>query len=547
MNYPIHRAERSRRRENMSRQLRVWLVSGLFLVLGCALALAQSTTSVVSGTVLDPGKASIPGASVEVVNANTGTTVKASTDAKGYWAIPDLAPGSYKVTVNHVGFKVGVVSNVKIDAGIPATVNVTLQVGEQSQTVEVTSGAEVVQSETATVSNNIQAAQIRELPFTSRNVTELVATQPGTESAGGIRYSLIDGLPQSTVNQTLDGINIQDNGAKSGDGIFVAVQPRTDAVQEVTVSSAASGADSLGQGAVQMKFVTKSGTNQWHGDLFEQNRNQILEANYFFNAAAGLPRDKLNLNDFGGSIGGPVIKNKVFFFFAMDAFRLPQSILETGQNWLTPTAATGVFTYKESNGTVNTVNLYTLAQNEDAKLPSNIRQFPTSADPKLATMEAQIQSLIAQSGLPQVSRVSSNNDYNRFGFSSSPSGTNNRNFPTSRVDWDINSKNRFSFIANYQTNDRLPDAVNNTEAILPGTGSLLGSPVVSGQYDDFFTYVGQLRSTLSPNITNELHFGEVGGADWFDGPMSGVLAPYDQFWYGTLASFNSYITNPYRV
>ncbi|HVA64502.1 MAG TPA: carboxypeptidase regulatory-like domain-containing protein [Terriglobales bacterium] len=516
---------------------------GLLLLAGASAAYSQATTSTLNGTVLDTEKASVPAAAVQVVNPSTGSKLSAATDARGYWAIPDMSAGTYQVTVTHAGFKTQVVSNVKIDAGVPATVNVTLQVGQASQTVEVTGGAEVLQTDTAAVSSTIQGAQIHDLPFTSRNVTELVATQPGTQTGNAVRQSLIDGLPQSAISQTLDGINIQDNTAKSGDGIFVAVFPRTDAVEEVTMSTAAAGADSLGGGAVQIKFVTRSGTNQWHGDLFEQNRNQALEANYFFNAAAGLPRDKLNLNEFGGRIGGPILKNKLFIFFSTEAFRLPQSFLITNQNWLTPTAQSGVFTYKDSTGTVQSINLYGLAAAENPNLPAGDRAFATTTDPLLAKTQAAIQSLVTSSGLPQVSRIASNNDYNRYNFSSSPATFNNRNFPTARLDWDINSKNRLSYITNWQTNDRHPDALNGTVAILPGTGTVVGSADIASQIGEEFTDVWSLRTIFSPALTNSIRYGIEGGNVWFSSGLT--PAPYAQ-WNGVLPAFSGYITNPYR-
>lgn len=527
--------------------LRVWTWRGLammaMVVLLATAARPQAAVSTLSGTVLDTAKASVPGATVTVTNPGTGLKLTASTDLRGYWALPAMSAGTYQVAVSHVGFQTQLVSNVKIDAGVPATVNVTLKVGEATQTIEVTGGAEVLQTSTAAVSSTLQGAQIHDLPFTSRNVTELIATQPGTQTGDAVRQSLIDGLPQSAISQTLDGINIQDNTAKSTDGVFVAVFPRTDAVEEVTVGSAAAGADSLGGGAVQIKFVTRSGSNQWHGDLFEQNRNQALEANYFFNAASGLPRDKLNLNEFGGSVGGPILKNKLFMFFSVEAFRLPQSYLITNQNWLTPTAQTGVFTYKDSTGAVQTVNLYGLAAAENPKLAAGTRPFATAPDPLLAKTFGEIQTLVDQSGLAQVSRVASSNDYNRYNFSSAPPTYNNRNFPVARFDWDINAKNRLSYITNWQTNDRHPDALNGTVQILPGTGTVLGSPDIADQIGEEFTDDVQLRTVFTPAITNALNWGIEGGNVWFSAGLT--PAPYAQ-WNNVLPSFNNYITNPYR-
>jgi len=116
------------------------------------------------------------------------------------------------------------------------------------------------------------------------------------------------------------------------------------------MSTAAAGADSTGEGATQIKFVTRSGTNQFHGGLFETNRNSYFEANYYFNGINGLKRDFLNLNEYGYRIGGPIKKNKLFFFNTYEFFFLPQSFLTSGQTWLTRAAGNGVFTYKDSGG-----------------------------------------------------------------------------------------------------------------------------------------------------------------------------------------------------
>src|SRR5262249_41091327 len=152
------------------------------------------------------------------------------------------------------------------------------------------------------------------LPFTSRNALELIATQAGTQTGGTVRNSYINGLPWSAINITTDGINTQDNYYKSGDGFFSTIPVRTDSMDEVTLTTSAAGVDSLAQGAAQIKFVTKGGTNDYHGGAFWQHRNTALNANYYFNNINGSPRDKLILNNGGVHVGGPVWRNKLFFF-----------------------------------------------------------------------------------------------------------------------------------------------------------------------------------------------------------------------------------------
>src|SRR5580693_6788776 len=342
-----------------------------------------TTTARMDGVVTDPAGASVPGAQVVVLQIATGQPFRATTDEKGYWALPSMQTGTYKVTVTHPGFKAATNGSVTLDAGVPATVNITLEVGAATETVEVTAGADIVQTTTATVTSTLQGRQVNDLPFTSHNVTELIASQPGTQNADGVRYATVNGLPQPTINITIDGINVQDNDTKSNpDSVFNAVQPRTQAIEEMNMSQAAVGADSSGEGAVQIKFVTKSGSNQFHGGLYETNRNSYFEACAFFNCLAHTAKDRINLNEYGFTIGGPVVKNKLFFFESFEFFDLPQTFPET-EDYLTTTAASGIFTYNEG-GVVKTINLLQLAAAANPNLPAADRQFPTAVDPTLA-------------------------------------------------------------------------------------------------------------------------------------------------------------------
>jgi hypothetical protein len=512
-----------------------------FLFLSAAASWAQVATSRLDGTVTDPQGAAIPGALVEIFKKSENQTFTTKTDGKGHWVVPSLPSDTYRIAITQAGFKKAELAAVMLDAGVPSTVNTTLEIGAVTETMEVTGGAEIVQSDTATVTSILQGNQIHDLPFTSHNVTELIATQPGTQTTLAVRTSTVNGLPQSTINITMDGINIQDNTLKSTDGVFNTVQPRVDAIEEVTMTTAASGADNNGQGSTQIRFVTRSGTNEFHGGLFEQNRNTYFSANYYFNGVNGLQRDRLNLNEFGGRLGGPIKKNKLFFFSNFEAFRLPQSFTNNS-TWLTPTAAGGTFTYKDTSGVVRSVNLYQLAATGNATLPSTIRQFPTSVDPTLQKTYALIQQLTSSAG--QVSsRIATNNDYNRENFSFQAKALNNRNFSTSKLDYNITEKHHLSFVYNYQTNLRLPDGLNGTTAILPGTGTVLGSPALEGQQGIYFSGVFALRSVITPSLTNELTAGLVGGTSTLGSGLS--TASYG-LWNGYQTAYSGYITNPYN-
>src|SRR5215469_3799145 len=484
--------------------------------------LAQVTTGRIEGTVTDSQGALIPGAQIKVVNKLTGRTLDALSNEAGFWVLPSMPSATYVVTVSLPGFKTVTIDKVKVDAGVPATVNAKLEVGAVTDEVSVETGAEVLQTETATVTSTLIGQQLRELPFTSRNLTELIVTQPGAATPGVPRSTSVYGLPQSALNVTLDGINIQDNSNKSSDGFFNAIFPRADAIEEMSVTGASAGADSNAEGAMQVKMVTRSGSNDWHGGLFEQHRNQDLNANYYFNNINSQPRDHMVFNQFGGQVGGPIKKNKLFFFGHVEIFRLPQTYTEPTSTVLTPSALAGNFTYS-SGGVVRTVNLYTLAAGAG---------FPSTPDPILSKSLQQIDSLVeGQAGLK--SRIASNSDYNRNNLDFQSKGGNYRRFPNGRLDYNITEKHHLELVYYYQTNLRSPDGVNvgTASPIFPGTGNVLnGANNVPGNQGGIaFQAVTAWRSTLTPHLTSELRFGLNGGTVIFNNGIS--ASDFDQ-WRG---------------
>ena len=147
-------------------------------------AFAQVTSGRLEGTVTDPQGAAVPGANVKVANTQTGQNFNILTDDKGLWALPSLPTALYTVTVSQPGFKTVTIENVKVDAGVPATANARLEVGSVAETVEVSGGADILQTQSATVTSTLVGRQLHELPFTSRNLTELIVTQPGSATPG---------------------------------------------------------------------------------------------------------------------------------------------------------------------------------------------------------------------------------------------------------------------------------------------------------------------------------------------------------------------------
>ena len=292
-----------------------------------------SSFSSLSGVVSDPAGAVIAGASVTIKNNDTSAEYQTTTASNGTFTIPALTPGTYTVTISAQGFKQAILKGVKLDAGTPGSVRASLEVGAATDSVTVQGGGEVLQTQSATIATTLVANQVLHLPLVSRNALDFIVLLPGANTPTTARATSINGLPDHALNITVDGINTQDNANKSGDGFFSMITPRLDAIEEMTVSTSTPGAESSGQGAVQVKFVTRRGSNELHGSLYEHHRNSALNSNYWFNnrdlrpgpdddpATFKAPRDRIILNQYGFRVGGPVVipklfngRDKVFFF-----------------------------------------------------------------------------------------------------------------------------------------------------------------------------------------------------------------------------------------
>lgn len=492
----------------------IFRLSLLCLVWSLALSAVSAqttTTGRLTGVVLDPQGAVVSGAQVTARQEQTQAEFKATTNDEGIWSIPSIPNGTYTVQISAANFKTTVAGGVKVDAGLPATLNVTLEPGQVSEQVVVTGGAEMLQAETATVATTITGRQISELPFLARNAQQLVLTLPGVQIAGTPRSSSVNGLPKGSINMTLDGASIQDNYLKGSDGFFTTIQPKTDAIQEVTVSTAVPGAESAGAGAVHIRFVTRSGSSEFHGGGFWQYRSPRFNANYYFNNLDGLPRDRLFLRQYGGHVGGPILipgllkrRDRAFFFINYEESRSTQSYSSLSTPVgnllvLTPTARQGIFTYLDrsnaNNPVVRQVNLLTLAASKG---------FIGTPDPKIAEGLRLIEQAVNTGGALR-SRIGSANDYNRMDYQFQEPGFTRYRFPTARFDWNITDKHHVEFIHNYQNYIDSPDFVNGWIDVYPKTGLVVGNPGVAGTtYRNRFSLAAAHRWTLSNSLINEV-------------------------------------------
>jgi hypothetical protein len=324
------------------------------LVTTQAAAQSGTTKSALSGTVVDADGGVIPGATVDVKNTRTGVLTSTVTNQIGVFEVPAIDAGMYTITVSLTGFKNVVLTEVELLSGTPRALKVTLEVGAINQVVEVKGGSQLVQTQSTSVSSTIRVDQISTLPLITRNALNFVPFLPGVDTSASNhsqRSSTVVGLPQSAISITVDGANIQDKYTRSTDGFFANVQPKLDLIEEVTVSSAAATADSAGAGAVQIKFATRSGTNNFSGSGYEYFRHRDLNTNYYFNIRAGLPKNELTLNQWGFREGGPVVipgmydgRGKAFFFFNFEQLRFPLNNTRT-RGVLTVDSEYGLFRY----------------------------------------------------------------------------------------------------------------------------------------------------------------------------------------------------------
>ena len=478
----------------------------LFLTLASVLRPQVSSTSTLSGSVLDSSAAVVPGASVTVTNQATGSVFRAVTDDHGTFRVPALSSGAYKVTVESRGFKQAQVNDIKHDVGVPTDFQVTLEVGSQTEVVTVPAEGAILQTQTAAVTTTLEGRQITDLPMISREALDLALYFPGISTPGRPRTSTVNGIGKAAINITLDGINVQDNYNKSTDGFYTYVRPRLDSVQEATVTTGVAGADNAGEGAVQIKFVTRSGTNRFHGGLYEYHRNPSLNANYWFNnrdaapdpATGKAPRTRVLLNQFGGTAGGPLVlpgiwnrRDKAFFFVNYEEFRLPEEALRT-RSIFDPAAQQGIFRYNAAGG-MRQVNLLSLAA---------ANRQTAGIDPTIAALLSDIRASASQGS------VSDGNDPNLQRFTFINKGGQIRRFSTVRFDYNLNPANSLELSWNYQAMGYtgVPmDFMNNSDPAYPGFPNHASIP------SNRFSGVVAWRTTLTPRIVNELRAGLQGG------------------------------------
>ncbi len=281
----------------------------------------QLDPDVECGAVTDPSGAAIPGGTVTATNTETNVKTTATVNGEGLYTFPFLRVGNYTVTVETKGFKKSVIGPFKVEANQIARIDVKLEIGDITQTVEVSDVGPLLQTETQATGDTLSSTKLTNIPLNGRNFASLTLLIPGAVSTapnamntaarfqGSGSRPQVNGNREQTNNFILDGVDINQSVDNQ-----IGYQPNVDALEEVKVVTGNAGAEFGNVGGASVVMSLKSGTNEFHGNLFEFLRNEKLDANGFFNNRANTKRQALRQNIFGGTFGGPIIRNRTFFF-----------------------------------------------------------------------------------------------------------------------------------------------------------------------------------------------------------------------------------------
>jgi hypothetical protein len=484
----------------MKKLLFAFMLATLTLCFSAVVASAQSSAGV-TGTVKDSNGAVIAGADVKLADPKTGVELTTKTNDQGVYNFPKAAPGrGYKLTFTAPGFQTLIINEVGLGVDTISTHNAELTIGEISGTVVVTASNEVtLNTSDASIGNVIGERRLKELPIQIRNSpAALIGLQPGVVgnnvgATGTNRIGSVTGARSDQGNITVDGIDSNDQAT----GQFAATVGNApiDAIQEFRAVSTNPGASDGRSSGGQVELVTKSGTNEFHGNVREYNRTAATAANSFFNNRARVPRPALTRNQFGGSIGGPVVKDALFFFFDYEGRRDAQQVsnLRTvplnhfrngGVGFLNNTA--GCATNARLNTSPNCITILTPAQ-------------VAALDPLGVGGNAALLSFV-NSRYPQANDLTAGDGINTGGFRFNAPAQRKDNTYTTRIDWNATSKQRlfgrFNIARRVQT-----DTVNSVAA------QFLGDPETAQIIVRDYTWVVGHTWTASPTFVNQVTVG----------------------------------------
>ena len=352
-------------RNNLLAKLSFFLLSTLLIgALGCLTAFGQAGTSTVRGTVTDPQGNVVAGATVNLLNPTTNASRTSTTNDVGVYSFDFVPPGDYRVEVEAKGFKKAVLTNVHALVSQSTPADVKLEVGNVTESVTVSANAaeQLINRDDATLGNTFVPKQITELPTNARSIPALLTLQPATTRDGSVA-----GARSDQANVTLDGVDINESqnnsvGANVQDDPIASNLPsnntvlrlNAEAIQEFRVTTTNPNANQGHSGGAQISLVTRSGDNKWRGSAFEFYRSKGLAANDFFNNRTGVAKPQLIRHSFGGTFGGPIVKDRLFFFYSYEGLR---QLSQTSVVRTVPLASLGrgELRYRSSAGAIITL------------------------------------------------------------------------------------------------------------------------------------------------------------------------------------------------
>lgn len=471
------------------------------------------TTGAVQITVLDPSGATIAGAGVAVRNVDTNNVLSGTTTNGGLYTFAALPFGTYELTVTKSGFETQVLSSVVVQAGRVTDIKITLKIGAASERVVVTASATpLLQTSGNAIGTTIDMKQINDLPLGGRDVSQLVFLTPGYTGVAG--YGTWNGLPLIAQSNTVDGVVSNTNRMKFGGSATPAMQARLEDIQEMTIQTSQTNLNQgYGEASMGASYLTKGGTNSFHGQAYEDFRNKSLNANSWYNNATGQPRNAIILNQFGGAVGGPILKNKLFFFGSFSVSKQPGGYTQT-QTFLSPLAQTGVMTmWQESSGSPflgQQVNLFSAVAAPNG-LPSSINN--PAAPPACSAGESPCPNNTYANIASEIALVNKDLKAVNANISAGPNGDPN----LETVNWFVPAPDTYYFPAmrldyNARQNLRVDFAFEETRETHEGSfAPIYPGPDFANQAASFaqknYTSSLGLAWTISPSLVNEFRAG----------------------------------------
>jgi hypothetical protein len=461
-------------------------------------ALGQMTSQgTVNIVVQDTSGAVVQGAKLAIQDLATNSTRSGETHQTGGYAFAALPIGIYRLTVTKDGFQTQVLDAVEIQGGRVTDVKITLKVGGTVEKVVVSeTSTPLIETSSNAIATTLDIRQIEDLPVQGRDISALAFLTPGfsgTQGGGGTW----NGLPLIAQGNSIDGVASSTSRMKFTGNVQPGLEARLEDLQEMTVQTGQMDLNQgLGTASMQVNFVTRQGSNAFHGRVFEDFRNTVLNANSWSNNAIGQPRNPIILNDFGGSVGGHIIKDKLFFFGSFAMAKQPGGYIATN-TILSPAAQQGIFTFANGSQAGQTVNLFTqVAQPGE----------PTTVNSQIAAEQALITKAIS---LGRVSAgLNGTNDSNVETVSWLVGSPTTRYYPAFRVDYNITQKLRLDF-SYEETKVNQPNA-----SAPPFPGSDFSNQAASFKSNNYISSVG-LSWTITPNLINQFRGGYYYNAFWY--------------------------------